>query len=244
MIKTRKSEDTKQKFARVVIMGEAGSGKTSLCKTLPDLNKVLYINTAGYEDGDIVLSNSPGITILDIETVGDFAELVKELKSAKYKDKEFIFFDSLTGLSSMSLKFWEKNYPDRRQANIWDLFREHGEALRDIFLQLKELDKHIFFTALMKQSNDKVAKGILVPKVDGNMFEESIRNWADGTVALKSYEDGSRKLLLHNNGEYACKLRVPNGENIPLILETPEHVNLSYLLQLMGFNYTNKKAGE
>lgn len=242
MLKLRKSTDTKQKYARVVIMGESGSGKTTLCKTLPDMSKVLFVNTAGYEDGDIVLSDIPGITIIDIETVGDFPELVKELKSDKFKDKEVVFFDSLTGLSNMSIKFWESQYPDRRQSSIWDLYRDHGEALRDAFLQLKSLDKHVFFTALMKQSNDKVAKGILVPKVDGSMFEESIRAWADGTIALKAYEDGSRKLLLQNNGEYACKLRVPSKTSVPMILDKPEQISLGYVLNIMGFN--NKPAKE
>jgi hypothetical protein len=242
MIKTRKAGDVKQKFARVVIMGEAGTGKTTLCKTLPDLSKVLFINTAGYEDGDIVLSDTKGITILDVETIGDFPELVKELKSEKYKDKEVVFFDSLTGLSSMSIKFWETQYPDRKQNAVWDMYREHGEALRDAFLQLKSVDKHVFFTALMKQSNDKVAKGILVPKVDGGMFEESIRAWADGTIALKSYEDGSRKILLQNNGDYACKLRVPSGEKIPMLLDKPEQISLTYILEMMGFKKEAKNG--
>lgn len=235
----RKADDFSSRFARITIMGDAGSGKTTLASTLPDLKKTLLINVKGYEDGDISLSNYSDLTILDIKSIPEWIKLVEQLPiNPMFKDFEFIVIDSITGLSSMSIEYFEGFHADRKGNAIFELYREHGEMLRDSLLKLKNVNKHIFITALTKVSEDKLGTGSVVPRIDGQMVTNPLNAWMDGTICIKAYEDGSRAILLQNNGTYACKLRVCGGT--PMALKNKEDISLTKILNLMGFKFNTK----
>lgn len=239
----RKADDFTSRHARVVIMGEAGSGKTTLASTLPDLKRTLLINIKGYEDGDISLSGFKDLSIIDISSIPEWLNFIEQATTTDLlKDFDYLFVDSITGLSAMSIKYFEGFHPDRKGNAVFALYREHGEMLRDSLLKLKKIKTHVFMTALTELSKEAVGGGVIKPKLDGSMMDDPLKAWTDGTICIKAYEDGSRAILLQNNGSYACKLRVCGGT--PMALKEKQDISLSKILTLMGFPIVSKQGGK
>lgn len=234
-IKKRMSQDTEKKFARIIVMGESGSGKTSLAATLPNPAKCVILNLKNYEDGDIPLTSVKGVAIWDIETIADIKEALSELKKSNY---EAVFVDSLTGLSMMALSELKLDPKIVNSKNGFAVYSELADFLKEIFLEFKELPCHLVWTAHMKVPNN-LPEGAekFIPKVDGNLFGDLVNGFTDAVLALSVDDTGKRYLLTQPRTKYACKFRVPIGTPVPGDngVLSDKDVSLERILKIMGF---------
>lgn len=231
----RLSQDMKRKFAKIIVMGESGVGKTSLAATLPNPSKSVVLNLKTYEDGDIPLSTVPGLPIWDIANMKDLNEALTELKKSP---PEAIFVDSLTAISMMALAELKLDPEMINSKNKFAVYQELGDFLKETFLAFKEIPSHVIFTAHLKVPNN-IPQGTekYIPKVDGNLFSELVNGFTDAVIAMSSDDSGNRFLLTQPRSKYACKFRMPLGSVMPGDngVLSGQDVSIDRLLKLMGF---------
>jgi hypothetical protein len=164
---------------KALILGPTGVGKTSLLRTLPDLSRVLFIDS---EAGDLAVQDLAldTIRIDDWKSARDLACRVGGPNSsfsplmcysqAHYESVggpldnldryDIIFGDSITAISRLSFRHAEQQ-PEARseRTGAKDLRGAYGLHAREMLAWLHQLQhargKHIIFVGILEQATDE-----------------------------------------------------------------------------------------
>lgn len=217
-------------YAKILIFGESGTGKTYFAGTY-DNEKTLLINVKA-ESGTMTL-RSKGINLKTI-TINNYADMKAAINWLKENGSEFelIFIDSL----SQWQKNLEKEIPETgNKFAKWNTIKDYTKEIVDSF---KQLPFHVVFTCEIKKDKDETTGEVFYqPSLLGSS-KDDIPYWFDEVyyftrVQTKIGEPIAYKCMTAAAMKFPCKSRL----GLPIIIDSPK---LTDILSMTVFKKIDK----
>lgn len=186
---------------KVLVYGQAGSGKTSLIRTLPD--SLVLSAEAGLlslADCDI-----PFIQITSMEALQEAYRFIYESEEAKHY--QAINLDSVSEIGEVCLNEKLKHAKDPRQA-----YGETQQLIGDMIRAFRDLPgRHVYFSAKLEKQQDEMGRILYQPSMPGNKMGQSLPYHFDEVLALRMEKDAEgvtqRALMCDSDGLWQAKDR-------------------------------------
>jgi phage nucleotide-binding protein len=209
---------------KVLVYGQAGAGKTSLIKTLP--NPIVLSAEGGLlsiQDADL-----PFIEISDMETLREAYTWLTQSDEAK--GFQSVALDSISEIAEVVLNAEKKATKDPRQA-----YGAMQEQMADIIRAFRDLPgRHVYMSAKLEKTQDEMGRVLYAPSMPGNKTGQALPYFFDEVLALRVEKDcegvTQRALMCDSDGLWLAKDR--SGK-----LEAWEAPDLGAIISKMG----NKK---
>lgn len=206
---------------KLLVYGQAGAGKTSLIKTLP--NPVILSAEAGLLS--IADADLPFIEITDMASMQEAYLWLTE--SAEAKGFDSIALDSISEIAEVVLNAEKKRSKDPRQA-----YGAMQEILTDLIRVFRDIKgKNVFFSAKLEKSQDEMGRILYNPSMPGKALTQGIGYFFDECLALRvernSEGETFRALMCQPDGLWAAKDR--SGK-----LDAWEQPDLGELIRKIG----------
>lgn len=186
---------------KVLVYGQAGAGKTSLIRTLP---QPIVLSAEGgllsIQDADL-----PYIEISDMATLQEAYKWLTESDDAKgYKS---VALDSISEIAEVVLNSEKKNTKDPRQA-----YGAMQEQMADIIRAFRDLPgRHVYMSAKLEKTQDEMGRILYAPSMPGNKTGQALPYFFDEVLALRIEKDGDgntqRALMCDSDGLWLAKDR-------------------------------------
>ena len=186
---------------KVLVYGQAGAGKTSLIKTLP--NPIVLSAEGGLlsiQDADL-----PYIEVADMATLHEaYAWLTS---SDEAKAFESVALDSISEIAEVVLNAEKKASKDPRQA-----YGAMQEQMADIIRAFRDLPgRHVYMSAKLEKSQDEMGRILYSPSMPGNKTGQALPYFFDEVLALRVERDAEgvtqRALMCDSDGLWLAKDR-------------------------------------
>ena len=186
---------------KVLVYGQAGAGKTSLVKTLP--NPIVLSAEGGLlsiQDADL-----PYIEISDMETLREAYTWLTQSDEAK--GFESVALDSISEIAEVVLNAEKKATKDPRQA-----YGAMQEQMADIIRAFRDLPgRHVYMSAKLEKTQDEMGRVLYAPSMPGNKTGQALPYFFDEVLALRVEKDGDgvtqRALMCDSDGLWLAKDR-------------------------------------
>ena len=186
---------------KLLVYGNAGSGKTSLIPTLP--NPVVLSAEGGLLS--IADADLPFVEVSSYDTLMEAYRWV--IESDEAKQFESIALDSISEIAEVVLNHEKKIAKDPRQA-----YGSMQEQMADIIRAFRDIPgKHIYFTAKCEKATDESGRILYAPSMPGNKTGQSLPYFFDEVLALRVEKDAEglaqRALMCDSDGVWQAKDR-------------------------------------
>ena len=186
---------------KMLVYGNAGTGKTSLIPTLP--NPVVLSAEGGLLS--IQDANLPYVEVNSYETLMEAYKWLTE--SAEAKGFDSIALDSISEIAEVVLNHEKKIAKDPRQA-----YGAMQEQMASIIRAFRDIPgKHVYFTAKCEKSQDETGRLLYAPSMPGNKTGQSLPYFFDEVLALRVEKDADgnsqRALMCDSDGIWLAKDR-------------------------------------
>ena len=186
---------------KLLVYGHAGSGKTSLCATLP--NPFVISAEAG-----LLSIQGADLPYAEVNSMADLRELYEWVTTSKEaQEYQSIALDSISEIGEVVLNHEKKIAKDPRQA-----YGAMQEQLADIIRAFRDLSgKHVYFTAKCEKTADESGKILYAPSMPGQKTGQSLPYFFDEVMALRVELDAEkvpvRALMTGSDGLWQAKDR-------------------------------------
>lgn len=206
---------------KMLVYGNSGAGKTTLCATLPD--PIIISAEAGLLS--IAEADLPYIEVTSMAELKDAYAWASDSKEAQ--QFQSIALDSISEIGEVVLNHEKKIAKDPRQA-----YGAMQEQLADIIRAFRDLSgKHVYFTAKCEKAQDEAGRMLYAPSMPGNKTGQSLPYFFDEVLALRVELDADknpmRVLMTSSDGLWQAKDR--SGK-----LEMWEEPDLGAIIQKIG----------
>ena len=186
---------------KLLVYGNAGSGKTSLIPTLP--NPVVFSAEGGLLS--IADANVPFVEVSSYDTLMEAYKWVTGSDEAKHF--ESIALDSISEIAEVVLNHEKKIAKDPRQA-----YGAMQEQMSDIIRAFRDIpNKHVYFTAKCEKATDETGRILYAPSMPGNKTGQQLPYFFDEVLALRVEKDqegvAQRALMCDSDGIWQAKDR-------------------------------------
>lgn len=200
-INLRTTSDVHTNGVKLLVYGQAGAGKTSLIKTLP--NPVIISAEAGLLS--IADANIPFIEVTSMDDLKEAYEWIAT--SAEGKGFDSIALDSISEIGEVVLNYEKKIAKDPRQA-----YGAMQEQMTDIIRAFRDLSgKHVYFSGKVEKTSDEMGRILYAPSMPGNKLGQQLPFFFDEVLALRLERDADgntqRALMCQSDGIYQAKDR-------------------------------------
>ena len=186
---------------KVLVYGQAGAGKTSLVKTLP--NPIVLSAEGGLlsiQDADL-----PYIEISDMDTLKEAYTWLAESDEAKAYQS--VALDSISEIAEVVLNAEKKATKDPRQA-----YGAMQEQMADIIRAFRDLPgRHVYMSAKLEKTQDEMGRVLYAPSMPGNKTGQALPYFFDEVLALRVEKDSEgvtqRALMCDSDGLWLAKDR-------------------------------------
>lgn len=186
---------------KVLVYGQAGAGKTSLVKTLP--NPIVLSAEGGLlsiQDADL-----PYIEISDMDTLQEAYTWLTSADEAKAYQS--VAIDSISEIAEVVLNAEKKATKDPRQA-----YGAMQEQMADIIRSFRDLPgRHVYMSAKLEKTQDEMGRVLYAPSMPGNKTGQALPYFFDEVLALRVEKDGEgvtqRALMCDSDGLWLAKDR-------------------------------------
>ena len=191
------SADSGQK---ILVYGQAGAGKTSLIKTLP--NPIVLS-----AEGGLLSIQDADLPYLEIASMDDLREAWVWLGTDEGRGYESVALDSISEIAEVCLNAEKKATKDPRQA-----YGAMQEQMADIIRAFRDLPgRHVLMTAKLEKSQDEMGRILYAPSMPGNKTGQSLPYFFDEVLALRVERDADgntqRALMCDSDGLWLAKDR-------------------------------------
>ena len=185
---------------KMLVYGQAGSGKTSLIPTLPSA----VILSA---EGGLLSISDKEIPFLDISDMEALREAYKWLaESDDAKQFNSVAIDSISEIAEVCLSTEKAIQKDPRAA-----YGEMQTTMAEIIRLFRDLPKNILMTAKLEKSQDEMGRMLYSPSMPGNKTGQSLPYYFDIVAALRVEKDAEgviqRAMMLESDGLWQAKDR-------------------------------------
>ena len=206
---------------KVLVYGQAGAGKTSLVKTLP--NPIVLSAEGGLlslQDADL-----PFIEIGDMDTLKEAYTWLTSADEAKAYQS--VALDSISEVAEVVLHHEMKKNKDGRAA-----YGEMNTTMQELIRAFRDLPgKHVYMSAKLEKSQDEMGKMLYNPGMPGKSLTQGLPYFFDEVLALRVERDAEgvtqRALMCDSDGLWLAKDR--SGK-----LEAWEAPDLGAIIAKMG----------
>lgn len=185
---------------KIVVYGHAGSGKTSLIKTLP---KPLIISA----EGGLLSLSGTDIPYIEISTYADLTEAYQYCVSEEANQFESIAIDSISEIAEVILSHEKQINKDGRAA-----YGEMANQVMSLMRSFRDISgKNIYFSAKCEKQQDEAGRMLYSPSMPGSKLGQSIPYLVDEVLALRTEKDQEgitqRALMCESDGLWQAKDR-------------------------------------
>ena len=186
---------------KFLVYGQAGSGKTSLIRTLPaPLVLSAEAGLLSIQDADI--------PFIEIKTFNDLEEVYQWLTlSQEAAEFQSIALDSISEVAEVVLANQKRILKDGRQA-----YGEMNDQVSDIVRRFRDLPgKHVYFSAKVEKMKDETGRLLYSPSTPGERLKQGLPYFFDEVFAMRAEKDTegrvNRGLMCDTDGLWLAKDR-------------------------------------
>jgi len=186
---------------KMCVYGAAGSGKTTLIRTLP---RPIILSA----EGGLLSIQDADLPYIEIDSMDRLKEALAWAQgSEEALGFESVALDSISEIAEVVLAKEKAEAKDPRQAYgaMQDVM---GSVIRG-FRDLKK--KHVYFSAKVEKSQDEMGRVLYAPSMPGNKMAQSLPFYFDELLAMRVELDGDgnpqRALMAQSDGLWQAKDR-------------------------------------
>lgn len=200
-IKLKRTGGLAAESVKTLVYGQAGAGKTSLIKTLPDP----VVLSA---EGGLLSIADADIPFIEIKTIDDLKEAYQWItESDEAQQFKSVALDSISEIAEVVLAHEKKATKDPRQA-----YGAMQDEMGDVIRAFRDLpNRHVYFSAKMEKSQDESGRMLYAPSMPGNKMGQSLPYFFDEVLALRVEKDAEgvtqRALMCDSDGLWSAKDR-------------------------------------
>jgi phage nucleotide-binding protein len=197
----RTSTDAASAGVKMLVYGQAGSGKTSLIRTLPSP----IILSA---EGGLLAVQDADLPYIEVKSIEDLAEAYQWLtQSHEASHFESIAIDSISEVAEVVLSHEMKNSKDGRAA-----YGEMNSTMQELIRAFRDLPgRHVYISAKLEKSADEMGKMLYNPGMPGKSLTQGLPYFFDEVLALRVEKDSENKtqraLMCNSDGLWLAKDR-------------------------------------
>lgn len=185
---------------KLLVYGQAGSGKTSLIKTLP--NPIVLS-----AEGGLLSLQDDELPYIEITSMDDLKEAYAWMSTPEGMQFESVALDSISEIAEVVLNFEKKIAKDPRQA-----YGAMQEQMADIIRSFRDLPgRHVYMSAKLEKTQDEMGRVLYAPSAPGNKTGQSLPYFFDEVLALRVERDAEgkpqRALMCDSDGLWQAKDR-------------------------------------
>jgi phage nucleotide-binding protein len=206
---------------KLLCYGQAGAGKTSLIRTLP--NPVVLS-----AEGGLLSIQDANLPYIEIANMDDLMEAFAWCKSStEAVGFESVALDSISEVAEVVLQHELRKNKDGRAA-----YGELNTTMQELIRAFRDLPgKHVYMSAKLEKSQDEMGKLLYNPGMPGKSLTQGLPYFFDEVLALRVERDADgatqRALMCDGDGAWLAKDR--SGK-----LETWEAPDLGAIIAKIG----------
>lgn len=199
-IQLRSTKGLSSNGVKLLVYGQAGAGKTSLIKTLP--NPVVLS-----AEGGLLSIADADLPFLEIGDMATLTEAYEWLLNGDGRQFDSVALDSISEIAEVVLSAEKKKTKDPRQAYgaLQDIMSDMIRAFRDL------PGKNVYFSAKLEKAQDEMGRVLYGPSMPGNKLAQGLPFYFDEVLALRVERDSDgvsqRALMCDGDGLWTAKDR-------------------------------------
>ena len=219
-VELKRTKDVHTNGVKMLVYGQAGAGKTTLIKTLP--NPIIISAEAG-----LLSLQDADLPFIEVTTMDDLKEAYGWLTSEEGEKFESVAIDSISEIAEVVLSHEKAVAKDPRQAygELLDQMQALIRAFRDL------PGRNVYMTAKVEKSTDEMGRMLYAPSMPGNKLAQMLPFFFDEVLALRVEKDAEgelqRSLQCVPDGLWQAKDR--SGK-----LDTYESPDLTAIIKKIG----------
>jgi len=217
-IEVQSTSDVSTTYIKLLVYGQAGAGKTTLIKTLP--NPIICS-----AEGGLLSIKDADLPFIKVGSMSDLRDAYLWLvdNGSKY---ESVALDSISEIAEVVLNHEKKQAKDPRQA-----YGAMQEQMTDLIRAFRDLPMHVYMTAKLEKMKDETGKILYAPSMPGNKTGQQLPYFFDELLALRVEKDSDGKIWhgLKRKGDSAWQAKDRSGA-----LEEWEEPDLGKLIKKIG----------
>lgn len=181
---------------KVLVYGQAGVGKTSLCGTTGG-NPLIISAESG-----LLSLRGHDIPVIEVSSIADVHEAYAFLtQTEEGMAFDWVCLDSISEIAEVVLNYEKKVAKDPRQA-----YGALAEQMHDLIRAFRDLPgRNVYFSCKMERIKDDATGGLIYgPSMPGAKLGQGIAYFFDEVLVLRSEkgEDGTIQRALQTQGDY------------------------------------------
>lgn len=186
---------------KLLVYGQAGAGKTSLIRTLP--NPVVLS-----AEGGLLSIQDADLPFIEVTSMDDLREAYDWAKnSAEASGFQSVALDSISEVAEVVLQHELKKNKDGRAA-----YGELNTTMQELIRAFRDLPgKHVYMSAKLEKSQDEMGKLLFNPSMPGKSLTQGLPYFFDEVLALRVERDAEnntqRALMCDSDGVWLAKDR-------------------------------------
>jgi phage nucleotide-binding protein len=200
-INLRSTSDLSANGLKVLVYGQAGSGKTTLIQTLP---KPIILSA----EGGLLSIQDAGLPYIEITSMTELKEAYEwVVGSDEAKQFQSVALDSISEIAEVVLGYEKKIAKDPRQA-----YGEMQNQMAEIIRSFRDISgKNVYMSAKLEKTQDEMGRVLYAPSMPGNKTGQSLPYYFDEVLALRVEKDSEgitqRALMCDSDGLWLAKDR-------------------------------------
>jgi phage nucleotide-binding protein len=185
---------------KMLVYGQAGAGKTSLIRTLPD---PIVLSA----EGGLLSIQDADLPYIEIASMDDLKEAFEWMSTPEGLNFKSVALDSISEIAEVVLNHEKKIAKDPRQA-----YGAMQEQMADIIRAFRDLPgRHVYMSAKLEKSQDETGRILYAPSMPGNKTGQSLPYFFDEVLALRVEKDADgntqRAIMCDSDGLWLAKDR-------------------------------------
>lgn len=186
---------------KMLVYGQAGAGKTTLIKTLP---QPIILSA----EGGLLAIQDANLPYIEIAKLADLQEAYHWLiDSEEAKSFKSVALDSISEVAEVVLQHEMRTNKDGRAA-----YGEMNTTMQELIRSFRDLEgRHVYFSAKLEKSQDEMGKLLYNPGMPGKTLTQGLPYFFDEVLALRVERDADgnaqRALMCDGDGMWLAKDR-------------------------------------
>ena len=185
---------------KLLVYGQAGAGKTSLIRTLPE---PIVLSA----EGGLLSIQDANLPYIEIGSMDDLKEAFEWMSTPEGLGFKSVALDSISEIAEVVLNHEKKIAKDPRQA-----YGAMQEQMADIIRAFRDLPgRHVYMSAKLEKATDEMGRILYAPSMPGNKTGQALPYFFDEVLALRVEKDADgntqRAIMCDSDGLWLAKDR-------------------------------------